>query len=285
MSKFIVPPADLRGCGGIQVELQEPLVCADRHRRLLERVRRLSQREQRLLVRPNFDDQLVGRDRLGGRGLVLHRRLLQLRARLAGEGSHDRVLAESLTELVGGGGSKRGADACVLLRKGRELSLAEEAVGLPELELAQTPESRDVLRPQLRVLRPGGDRLIDAALALQRGCELLAANRVERALIDSLLRLRDGSPGTALVTERIADELPEVEPAGAHAEEYETAPEDEDENDERPLRLIAQAGKEHRVLGYARGATTGFAAGWASMARLALCAAAVSSCQSIPPFS
>ena len=61
--------------------------------------------------------------------------------------------------------------------------------------------------------------------------------------------------------------------------------EDDDEKHERPLRLIAQAGEEHRVLGYARGAATGLAAGWASMARLALCAAAVSSCQSIPPFS
>ena len=113
----------------------------------------------------------------------------------------------------------------------------------------------------------------------------LRRSRVERALVDSLLRLRDGRAGAAAVAERVAEELAEVEPAGTHAEEHEPAPEDEDEKHERPLRLIAQAGEEHRVLRYARGAATGFAAGWASMARLALCAAAVSSCQSIPPFS
>ena len=83
--------------------------------------------------------------------------------------------AEGLPELVGGRGSERGADACVLLREGRELSLAEVAVGLSELELAQMPEGRDVLGLQLRVLGPRSDRLIDAALLLERGCEVLAA--------------------------------------------------------------------------------------------------------------
>ncbi len=102
---------------------------------------------------------------------------------------------------------------------------------------------------------------------------------------DLLLGLRDGRAGAAFVPERVAKELAEVEPAGAHSEEDESAPEDEDEEHERPFRLIPQAGEEHRVLRYALGAATGLAAGWASIARLALCAAAVSSCQSIPPFS
>ena len=103
--------------------------------------------------------------------------------------------------------------------------------------------------------------------------------------LTSFWAARDRGPGATLVAERVADELPEVEPTGADAQEDEAAAEDDDEKDECPLRLIAQAREEHRVLGYACGAASGLAAGWASIARLALRAAAVSSCQFIPPFS
>ena len=142
-----------------------------------------------------------------------------------------------------------------------------------------------VLRAELAVLRPGGDRLAYAPLLLERTRQILAGDGIQRMLAHLALRLRDGRAGTAAPSEGVANQLAEVETAGADPEEDEPAPEDEDEEHERPLRLIAQAGEEHRVLRYALGAATGLAAGWASMARLALCAAAVSSCQSIPPLS
>src|SRR2546428_7391742 len=102
---------------------------------------------------------------------------------------------------------------------------------------------------------------------------------------DSLLRFGDGPAGAAAGPECVGDELAEVEAARAHAEENEPASEDENQEHERPLRLVAQAGEEHRVLGYALRAATGPAAGWASMARLPLCAAAGGSFQSLPPLS
>ena len=229
------PLADLRGGGRVELELQELLVCADRHRGLTKRVGRLSQAEQRLFVmRLNLDDQLVGRDRSCCGRLVLHGGRLQRRVRLAGQGRRDRVLAQRLPELVRGGGQERGAHAGVLLRESRELSFAEVAVGLPELELAQVPKGHDVLGLHGRVLPPGSDRLVDATLLLQRSCELLAGRGVERALVDPLLRLRDRRAGAAVVAERVADELAEVEPSGTDAEEDETACEDNDEEARTP---------------------------------------------------
>ena len=147
------------------------------------------------------------------------------------------------------------------------------------------PEGCDVLRPQAHVLGPGGDRLVDLAVLLEGVRELAPRDRAEWALLNLFLGGGDRGAGSTLVAERIAHELTDVEPSGPDAQEDEAAAEDEDEKDERPLRLIAQAREEHRVLRYACGAASGLAAGWASIARLALRAAAVSSCQFIPPFS
>mgnify|MGYP003694337131 CR=1 FL=1 len=79
------------------------------------------------------------------------------------------------------------------------------------------PEGRDVLRSQARVLGPGGDRLIDAAVLLERVCELACARRALNGRSLNLLsgRLRPSVPDPPLVAERIAHELAEVEPTGA----------------------------------------------------------------------
>jgi len=124
------------------------------------------------------------------------------------------------------------------------------------------------------------------AIEYGRG-QLAACQSVEGPFADCVLRVRDRSGRSAAIAESVANELAEVEPARPDAEEDEAAAEDEDQEDERPLRLVAQAREEHRLFGYARGtAASGLTAGGAaSMARLALCAAAVSSCQSVPPFS
>ena len=95
------------------------------------------------------------------------------------------------------------------------------------------------------------DRLVETAFALQRGRKVFVSHGTEGVLSDFFLGLRDGRPGAGAVPKCVADELAEVEPARAHSEEDEAASENENEEHERPLRLIAQAGKEHRVLRYA----------------------------------
>src|SRR6476646_7226376 len=68
-----------------------------------------------------------------------------------------------------------------------ELRLAEEAVCLSELELAEMPERCNVLRPQAHVLGPGGDRLVDLAVLLEGVRELAPRDRAERALLNLFL--------------------------------------------------------------------------------------------------
>src|SRR5512132_2721646 len=143
----------------------------------------------------------------------------------------------------------------------------------------------DVLGPQLPVLEPRRDRLVGAALVLVGLRELFSRLRVERARRDSLLRRGDRRAGRAAVAEGVTHQLPQVETARADAEEDEAAREDDDQKHECPLRLAAQAREEHRVLCYARGAATGAASAAGGTASIALSAAAVSSCHSIPPLS
>src|SRR5207248_1092081 len=208
--------------------------------------------------------------------------------RLCALGAGDRILRERLAELAGR--RLEGApDAGLGLRERCELRLLEVDVRLVQLEVAEMPQGAHVLRPEASVLEPRGNRLAGAPLCLEHLGEVAAGRRVEWPVLHRLLRLRERAAGGALVAERVAQELPEVETAGADAQEDEAAREDDDQDDERPLRLAAQAREEHRVVGYACGAAATTAAsaagGTASMARLALCAAAVSSCHSIPPFS
>src|SRR6266705_2660622 len=105
------PCADLRGRGGVELELEQAHVCADRHRRLAQCVRRLGEGKDRLLVvRAQLDDPLVRRNGRRGRGLVLGGHFLQLGARLGREGGRDRILAEGLSELAAGRRREGGAD-------------------------------------------------------------------------------------------------------------------------------------------------------------------------------
>src|SRR5438105_6107839 len=146
-----------------------------------------------------------------------------------------------------------------------------------------------VLRAERVVLLVGGDRLGQPALALVRRRELLLRRRVTRVLVHLLERFVDRGGRAPTAAQAVTEEAAEVEAARADPEEDETACEDDHHDRERPLRLLAQAREEERVLGYARGAAAAAGAsagsGGASMARLALCAAAVSSCHSKPPFS
>src|SRR5205814_3318007 len=141
--------------------------------------------------------------------------------------------------------------------------------GLAQLEIADIAQSGHVFWPQLPVREPGGDCLVRASLVLENLREVPAGRRVERPLPHGLLGLRQRAGGRALVPERVAQELAEIEPARTDAEKDEAACEHDDQNHECPLRLVAQAREEHRVVGYACGAaTTGSAAGGtASMAR------------------
>ena len=229
------------------------------------------------------DDQLIGRDRSCCGRLVLHGGRLQRCSRLADRAAAIGFCPSACPNLPAGKGRRRADAASVCARR---RAAPRGGSGRPARARAG-PDAGEPRRPSVSCSctpsRKQSPRRCDPSSP--RRCELLPREGIERALLNLFLRLRDGRARAALVAERVADELPEVEPSGTDAQEHETAGEDNDEKDERPLRLIAQAGEEHRVLGYARGAATGFAAGWASMARLALCAAAVSSCQSIPPFS
>jgi len=65
----------------------------------------------------------------------------------------------------------------------------------------------DVARAQLPVGEPGGDRLVGAALGLERLRELLARKRVERPLLDLLLRGGDGRARGSAAAERVTGDL------------------------------------------------------------------------------
>src|SRR5438477_1880696 len=287
LAQRLDPVPDLRLRRRVEVEREQTLVRIDGDLRLVQRLTSLGEQEERLLVlRLELDDLLVRGDCLRRSGLVLRRGGLELSVRLVRGSRGNRVLSERLAELSRRR-PERGSYAGLRLGERGELSLLEVEIGLGQLEIAETTESGHVLRPEPPVREPGGDGLVRAALVLQDLGESTPGRRVERPLAHRLLGLRQRARRGTLVAECVAQQLSEVEPAGANTEKDEPAREHEDQNDERPLRLVAQAGEEHRVIGYASGAaTTGSAAGGtASMARLALCAAAVSSCQSIPPFS
>ena len=112
---------------------------------------------------------------------------------------------------------------------------------------------------------------------------------IVRMFVDLAERLRDRRP-TATGAEDGLNERREVEPTGANAEERKAHGEDDHHQCERPLRASPKPREEEGLLYRSRGdgpAATASAAASAgpSMARLALCAAAVNSCHSNPPFS
>src|SRR5919198_3035741 len=120
------PVPDLRLLGGVEVEGEQPLVGADRNGRLVQRVGRLGEREDRVPVPGRgLDDLLVGADRGVRGGLILDRGLLELGARLGRQCRGDRVLAEGGPELARRRGPERGTEARFLLRDRGELRFAE----------------------------------------------------------------------------------------------------------------------------------------------------------------
>src|SRR5207253_11225706 len=121
----------------------------------------------------------------------------------------DGVLAGRLPEFPVGRRERRARTGGLLL-KGGLLRLRQERVRLAELELGQVPERTEILRPQLRVLGPGGDRLVDPTLVLERSGEILASSGVERVLHHLGLSLRDGGRRAAAPSERITDQRAEI---------------------------------------------------------------------------
>src|SRR6266540_2533335 len=232
---------------------------------------------------------LVGRQRRLGRALVLGVGLLRDGAAVALEDARDRIVAERLAELR----RRRHAEDRARARQGLiekgHLGLLEIVGGLRRLDRPEVRQRLRVLRPERDVLLVRGDRLGEPPFPLVRRRELLLSSRVARILVHLLLSLLDRGRGAPPAAQAVPEEVAEVESAGADPEEDEAGAEDDDHDREGPLRLLPQAREEQRVLDYARGAAAAAGAsagaGGASMARLALCAAAVSSCHSKPPFS
>src|SRR5207302_2995108 len=116
--------------------------------------------------------------------------------------------------------------------------------------------------------------------------EILVRGEVLRVLLDPVAVLAHLAVRAAAAEQAdvAVQEIAEPRRPGADTEEHEAAGEDDDEQHEHPLRVRAKLGEEHRVLDDAGSAGRG--AGTAlDVARLARCAAAVSSCHSVPPSS
>src|SRR5690348_7239481 len=179
----------------------------------MEGVRGLREREESLLVlRLELGDLLVGLDRAARRGLVPRDRALVGRAGLVRGSRAERVGAQRLAELAIG--TELAPRACLRLLERRSLGHLEGRVRLPELEVAEMTKRDDVLRPELPVLEPRGDRVVGLALCLVGLRKLLAIKGVEGALGELLLR-RGDRRARRPAPERVAHQLAQVEAARA----------------------------------------------------------------------
>ena len=240
------------------------------------------------IVRPVGGDSLVDRLRGAVRDLRLLVELVQPLARLDRDELRKRIGADLPSEPRLG----RGKEERALEERSRlglcGCRLALETVRLREVEAGELRQRVRVLRPQLRVPLERRDRLLELPVVPERGGEIPVRLRVLRVLLDSLARItRVGAArGRAAADERdlAVEDLADPGRAGADAEDDEAEPENGCEQDEDPLRLTTKPGEEERRLDYARAAGAAWA-GDLSMARLALAAAAISSCHWDSPLS
>ena len=121
------------------------------------------------------------------------------------------------------------------------LPLAREGEAQP----GEATEAARVPRGKLNCGVERSDGLGGLALGLERRRKVAPCLRIPRSILGLPTRVRDGlHTGAAGATEDVTH----ADAAGADPEADETEPEDEGEKDEHPLRLLAQAREEHRVL-------------------------------------
>src|SRR5918996_2509821 len=300
MSKFMCPLAACRGSLAVALGLQQfELLLDERRARVVGRELqetlpggnrgfRVPGRE-RCLAELEEDDRFVGKQRgqalvdlsLVARGVegaalgFAAARVGELRDRL-GDLRLVQALQEGVVSLDEGPGQVG------LLRFGRgRLSFLAGSRSLRPPQNGELLEAVRVVRPQLRVALEGGDRLRDAALALESVRELELRVGVARVLFDLLASLVDRR--AALGASLLQDVLEDVAEAGAgdagaDAENDEAQPEREREESKDPLRPAPQPGEEHQVFGCTSGSAL-------SMHARAAAALRRSSSQSNPPLS
>src|SRR3990170_3837662 len=235
----------------VRRDLDEPLVRADRLLPLAGPVRGLRELDvEGRLVGNQLDQPLeYGHLRLVGRGCLLPGRVRPGPGRGL-ECLHDRVVAERSEEAARAGeGECRGRDV-----PARDLDeeVLREPPGVRRLDVVQRCElaqAARVLGAHLRVALEDVDRLIVAAGGLERRGELGESLRVVRALIDLLLRVRDGRPRVA-PAEDVGEDVADTRPAdaGADAQRDEAERENPREEGEYPLAPAAEPREEELVL-------------------------------------
>src|SRR5581483_9356561 len=254
---------------------------AARHLRL-ERLDLLLRVRHLVVERRELDELLVGRDRRRRLARVLGRlRELQLRGRLGGLQLRDlRVDVRK-----GGGGRLPGVEGLLVLllraaargrcervldaaerpterrRVGRgegrplgALDGSQRGLGFLGLDRAllrvvrrELRQPVDVPGPKLRVRLPGADGVVEVALRVVGSCEVVPRLGVLRVLLGLLQRLahRRSPAASADAAEDVAQP---ADVRRSDSEEDEAAGEDDREEDEHPLRLLADAIEEQRVL-------------------------------------
>src|SRR5918911_227647 len=268
MSKFIAPPGSDAG---------SLLFAARRERQQGETLLRLRRRR---VVRRQFDDGLVPRDRglrvaeeIGDlREVELRRRVARLQAhdalvellvlpqrrrRLAEGGVRllrqllaDLVLAEDLSELA----RRREADDRAEVE--RRLRLEPLRLGLLDrrlvlVEAGDLLEHVGVVRPQLQIVLSRGVRLVELAVGLIGRRERVPRCGILGMLLGPLQRLLDAralarSPAAEEV-EVASQEVADARRTGADAEEDEARCEDDGKRDVDPFRVATEPGEGELV--------------------------------------
>src|SRR5438132_11329244 len=179
--------ADPRLGSRVPLDLQKRQVGRERHLVVPEVLGRLRQVEIGVLSGPDLGELLEGRNRLGRSRRVLRRRLLDARGDLRAHRLGDRILTQGLAELARGGRPEGRAGEGRLLLGVCSIRVYGRIVGLRVLQAPQPRELRCVLRRERRVLLERRDRLVGAALALERVRKVPVRLRVARVRVHLFL--------------------------------------------------------------------------------------------------